>query len=227
MSTESAIAEVMPGKLNALVKNIMRQTGETDANEAVRLINSGEWVLTKVAQAIKNILESVGTIVVSATTGTFIAREKFVVGTDRKTRVKINHISNDFTEWFLSGGGKIEDPIGEQTLRYQALKQSSIDSPIIAELGGEPKVETTLTEVFSLMEKQPNGEEGVLLNNGWANIFYVRDKNNILRTMHMYWYGGWNAHAYSVEDPITWRDGYRAFSRNSVLESSVTVSTQV
>ena len=42
-----AIAEVMPGKLNALVKNIMRQTGVKDPNEAVRLINSGEWAIFK------------------------------------------------------------------------------------------------------------------------------------------------------------------------------------
>ncbi len=47
MSTEFAIAEVMPGKLNALVKNIMRQTGESDPNAAVRLVNSGEWVVSK------------------------------------------------------------------------------------------------------------------------------------------------------------------------------------
>ena len=47
MSTEFAIADVLPGKLNALVKNLMRQTGETDPNEAVRLVNSGEWVISK------------------------------------------------------------------------------------------------------------------------------------------------------------------------------------
>ena len=47
MSTEFAIAEVMPGKLNALVKNIMRQTGEADPNKAVRLVNSGEWVFSR------------------------------------------------------------------------------------------------------------------------------------------------------------------------------------
>jgi hypothetical protein len=47
MNIEFSIAEVMPGKLNALVKNIMRQTGETDPNEAVRLVNSGEWVVSK------------------------------------------------------------------------------------------------------------------------------------------------------------------------------------
>jgi hypothetical protein len=45
--TTFAIAEVMPGKLNALVKNIMRQTGATDPNEAVRLVNSGEWIVSK------------------------------------------------------------------------------------------------------------------------------------------------------------------------------------
>lgn len=42
-----AIAEVTPGKLNALVKNIMTQTGAKDPNEAVRLVNSGEWVVKK------------------------------------------------------------------------------------------------------------------------------------------------------------------------------------
>ena len=47
MSTEFVMADVLPGKLNALVKNIMSQTGETDPDEAVRLVNSGEWVVSK------------------------------------------------------------------------------------------------------------------------------------------------------------------------------------
>jgi hypothetical protein len=42
-----AIANVLPGKLNALVKNIMKQTGTDDPNEAVRLVNNGEWLLNK------------------------------------------------------------------------------------------------------------------------------------------------------------------------------------
>ncbi|MEX2090624.1 MAG: hypothetical protein WD989_00625 [Candidatus Paceibacterota bacterium] len=46
-NTEFAIAEVMPGKLNAMVKNIMSQVGVTDPNEAVRLINSGERVVVE------------------------------------------------------------------------------------------------------------------------------------------------------------------------------------
>lgn len=41
------IAEVMPGKLNALVKNLMHQMDLTDPNEAVRRINSGELALSE------------------------------------------------------------------------------------------------------------------------------------------------------------------------------------
>jgi len=37
-----AISNVLPGKLNALVKNIMKQTGVNDPNEAVRMVNAGE-----------------------------------------------------------------------------------------------------------------------------------------------------------------------------------------
>jgi hypothetical protein len=35
------------GRLNALVKNLMRQIGTDDPNEAIKCINSGEWVLTR------------------------------------------------------------------------------------------------------------------------------------------------------------------------------------
>lgn len=45
--SEFAIAEVTAGRLNALVKKIMQQTGVSDPNEAVRLVNSGEWIISK------------------------------------------------------------------------------------------------------------------------------------------------------------------------------------
>ncbi len=41
--SEFVIAEVLPGKLNALVKNLMKATGIADPNEVVRSINAGEW----------------------------------------------------------------------------------------------------------------------------------------------------------------------------------------
>ncbi|MDP2652397.1 MAG: hypothetical protein Q8O94_04635 [bacterium] len=47
MDTKFAIANVVPGKLNSLVKNLMRQMNITDPNEAVRRINSGEWIVSR------------------------------------------------------------------------------------------------------------------------------------------------------------------------------------
>jgi len=73
------------------------------------------------------------------------------------------------------------------------------------------------------MEKQATGEEGVLLNNGWANLFYVKDQSGVLRTVRVSWGGdGWRVNADSVENPDRWGGGRRVFSRNSVLESSET-----
>ncbi|PIT98507.1 MAG: hypothetical protein COT71_00465 [Candidatus Andersenbacteria bacterium CG10_big_fil_rev_8_21_14_0_10_54_11] len=40
-------AEVLPGKTNALVKNLMRPMEIDDPNEAVRRVNSGEWIVVQ------------------------------------------------------------------------------------------------------------------------------------------------------------------------------------
>jgi hypothetical protein len=182
---------------------------------------------TKLAPAVAKILELVSTVVVRATTSKFVAKDKFVVNTKRNANVKIPAVWENFTTWFLSDEGLTEDPITETTLRYHKLRKSSVDGPIITELGGEAKAETTLSEMFSLMAGQKNGEDGVLLNNGYANIFYIKDQKGVLRTVYVFWYdGGWFVNASSVESPDRWYDGSLVFSRNSVLDPSATVSAQ-
>lgn len=158
------------------------------------------------------LLEFLGTVAIPATAEKFVAREKFVVNTNHKAPVKISFIGSNFSEWFL---GKTEEPIGKITLRYHKLRRYSVDGPIIAKLGGEAKAETTLTEMFSLTECQKNGEDGVLLNNGYANIFYIRDINVCLRAVGVSWDGGgWDVGAGSVGYPFGWDDGGRVLSRN-------------
>jgi len=159
------------------------------------------------------LLESVGTITILATTGKFVVRDRFVVNTKQNASVKISDVGDNFTKWFF---GKIEEPISETELRYQTLRKASVDGPIIAELGGDNKAEITLTEIFALIATQSNGESGALLNNDRANIFYVKDINDMLRAVRVYWGGdGWCVYAYSVGFPRGWRDGDRVFSRNS------------
>jgi hypothetical protein len=198
------------------------------------------WVIGQIAQTpaipvhpfkSELLLKPVGTITIAAASERFVAKDRFVVNTEDDTRVKISNIGNNFTKWFLSGDGKTEDPIAEQTMRYDKLCQISVDMPTVAELGGEEKSETTLTETFFLMGKQWNGGSGALLNNGLANIFRIRDQNGVLRAVFVGWYGGgWVVYAGSVDGPLEGFVDAQVFSRlpaqagNSVLKSSEPVS---
>ncbi len=140
----------------------------------------------------------------------FIAKDKFRL--DSK-EVRFSVIWGNFDNWF---NGKIEEPFGEQKLRYGNLIKDSNDGLIIKELGGEAKAETTLTELYDLLKKQGQGEEGVLLTNGYANIFYIKDTSGLLRAVGAGGRDGeWVVSAGPVEHPRDWGVGRRVFSRNS------------
>jgi len=146
------------GQLNAMVKIIIKQVGENGPNLLLQEKLKIEFIEDSV-------LNFIGTTTTSATEK-FVANEKFVK--DSK-EVKFYGIWDNFQKWFLVEDGKTEEPINEQTLRYWNLTKSSVDGPIIEELGGEAKAETTLSELYDLLKKQSKGEEGVLLTNGYAN----------------------------------------------------------
>ncbi len=151
-------------------------------------------------------------VTLPARTEKFVAKDHFIVNTSRKAKVKISFLGDNFRNNFLN---KIEEPISKTTLHYQRLKEYLRDIPIINELGGKDKAETTLSEMFGLMEMQPNGENGVLLTNGYTNIFYVRDCVGVLWAAYCDWFGdGWHVYAFSVGRPRDWRDGSQVFSRN-------------
>lgn len=220
-----ALREFMTGPLNQLIVNLGGQDGNQWEKQFKQFLRKepcwteGNGTQVTELEATPSILEFISTIVVPATTTKFLAKEKFVINTKRNAPVKISYLGENFTAWFLNGDGKNEDPISEQTLRYHKLRQSSADGPIIAELGGAEKSETTLSEMFSLMEK--HSEDGVLLNNGGANIFYIKDNAGVLRAVDVGWRDdGWYVNAGSVGDQDRWFGGRRVFSRNSVLESS-------
>ncbi|PIP55699.1 MAG: hypothetical protein CO183_02645 [Candidatus Zambryskibacteria bacterium CG_4_9_14_3_um_filter_42_9] len=144
----------------------------------------------------------------------FIVRSKFVHDTDCEVKIKIGSISYNFKSWFLSGGTLIEDLKKDSILQYLKLRRSSSDIAIITELGGEVKAETTIYEMVYLLEGQGRGEEGILLNNGFANIFYVRDNAHILRSVFLIWdERGWFIDAHSIMDAHRGSCGCLVFSR--------------
>ena len=199
----------MLGVIYDLAEKLLGESGQEWLVELKRFLRKENcWT----DEIVKTILEFVGTVAVTLTAGKFIAKDNFVVNVNKNARVKISYLGDNFRENFL---GKIENLVGDISLAYHNLKESSRDIPIISELGGEELVETVLGVVFSLMCQQPNGEDGVLLNNGYANIFYVRDKSRVLWTVRVDWYGGgWGGLALSVDYPREWNDGGRVFSCN-------------
>lgn len=109
----------------------------------------------------------------------------------------------------LNGTGKIELDVPAGDLTIYRLRKNSVDKPILAELGGEETVEEFLAYMAELIEKQAKGEQGILLTNGYANIFYIKDDNGTLWAVFCYWYSGcseWRVEA----DPITDPDGVGA-----------------
>ena len=67
-----------------------------------------------------------------------------------------------------------------------------------------------------MVEVQSGGINGRLLNNGYANIFYVVGKGGAVFAVYMRWYGGlrpWFFLCFPLFDG-RWLGGRRAFSRN-------------
>ena len=183
-----------------------------NTSEAISLFDK---VVKERDKSILQLLEPVGTIDIPATTEKFVAKNHFGVDITEEAEIKISYLGDNFRFWFLN---KSEEPFPGSTLRYQTLKKGSVDGPIIAEieLDGKAKAEITLTELRLLLKKQPKGENGVLLTDGYANIFYIRDIDAVLRAVFVRWDGpGWYLYAYSVEYPAEWTAGIRVFSRNS------------
>jgi len=193
-----------------------------NAKDAISLFISAVINRAKPAvQAVTAFLSAIiaATFSVSSTTEKFVAKDKFKVDTERKAKVKISHLGDNFKEWFL---GKTENPFAGSTIYGRKLEKNSVDGPILQELGGNEAAETTLTEMYAAMEAQPNGENGDLLNNGWANIFYIKDVNGTLRAVRVRWSDdGWHVHACSVENPLEWFTDRRIFSRNSSVSQTV------
>jgi len=160
----------------------------------------------------KKLLELVTTVSVAACEK-FVAKEHFKVDTGRKAKVKIAFLWDNFSKHFLP---KTEEGVLAGEIKVHKLLQSSLDAPIMTELGDPRSYSTTLADLWGMLEKQPNGEEGALLVNGYANILYIHDTEGNLWAVYAYWvsgFGGWCVNAGSVGDPDGWSAGIQVLSR--------------
>jgi hypothetical protein len=201
-------------RLNGIIDKI--ENGGLDYQRtlnALQLVSDGKIQMSQPTPPTSPLLlDFVQIVIVPATTEKFVAGRNFLLKQDGGI---CSYLWDNFKSWFLEGDGKVEEPHAEAVLRCHKLRKNSVDTPLIAELGGEKVAETTLTEMFSLLQKQANGEKEILLTNGYANIFYVRDQSGVLRAVYAGWNDdGWYVHAFEVSYPSAWGAGSQVFSRN-------------
>lgn len=85
------------------------------------------------------------------------------------------------------------------------LKANAYDTDIRKELPDTHL--STLEDIAGLIEAQPNGQSGLLLNNGWANIFYVEGKNGEVFAVFVDWYSDrheWLVVDYELDEFVKW-----------------------
>jgi hypothetical protein len=117
-----------------------------------------------------------------------------------------------FSYHFLEQGGKTEPPQGQTIVEVYRVQQTWSDKEIIAELGGESKVEITLRELYFIVQQQPDGRPGILLTPKGVNVFFIRDWAKRLHTVIFHWDG----QAWQVDSPSginTISEGSQVFVR--------------
>jgi hypothetical protein len=106
---------------------------------------------------------------------------------------------------------KIEPALPAATLRYAMLTTRLSDFQLRRELGDA--AETTFAQVCALIEKQQNGEDGVLKKT-WSNVFYVTDAQGITRSVMVDWcIDRWNLVVFEIMERQYWNRTARVFSR--------------
>ena len=118
------------------------------------------------------------------------------------------YIWDSFENRVLSAAG-VEKPAGKAKLKSFDLTRNAYDREIKAELVA--KHEVKLWHIAKLIEAQPSGEDGPLLNNGYANLFYTAST-----VVSVVWVSDdryWDVRVWDL-DGRQWLGGSRVFFRN-------------
>ena len=208
MTTHETVRPVTQGQFRDIAATMIGAIPDLsfeDANQVIggkgNLVAGIQELFARFKSDAKSLLELLTTIILPATTR-FIARDHFKVDISPEAPVQIAYLGDNFKNHFL---GKVEENVPEARVRIHRLIRPSLDAPIVAALG--EKHEAFLAHLHQLLLRQPKGEQGDLLTDGYANIFYVRDAGNTLWAVGARWCGGgWRVDANSVGSPREWRD---------------------
>ncbi len=155
----------------------------------------------------------------------FDPKDKFNVDTSETSAIKISGRGSNFELWMLP---EVVAPRTGYVFEAHTLTSDANDEDILQ--GAErDDIDTDPAAIHYLVSQQPKGEEGPLLNDGKANIFYVQRKvegqgkiRSVRRVVHVDWYvRGWFFFACPIPDGREWNAGDRVFLRKPLGTMSV------
>ena len=177
-------------------------------------------VIKQILRQVPSLLQLVDKVTVAALP-TFDVATHFVLTPQYKRRgaeVFIGCMSED-AKLLVKGLG-LEPELPEATLKAYRLLRASGNDQIIAQLRGDREAQAIVTswaQMYEMMRWQGRGQKGFLLTNGYANVFYVGDSNNVLWAASCRWIclGDcyWSVYACPVTFPDTWPAGSQVLSR--------------
>ena len=163
----------------------------------------GEFVLTKVAQAVQKLFTHVTGL-------NFPGLPAFNINdffTKKNTKVKFYDIGSNFKSWF----GDMEVATTEaQKLSLDRLKQNSYDPDIIKEIGDENCNQSLAVIRWHIESGQAN-------KGSWYGGYFL-DKSGSRRAVYWDWdVGGWGVYAFEVPSSDRWNVGREFVSRKPLV----------
>lgn len=133
-------------------------------------------------------------------------------------------VSDDFTSRITLAYPNLIVRRGLVGIESFDLTNNLLDKTILArsEMGGEENVRKhafTPDQICDLMTLQPEGSAGKLLTNGFANLFYVVGKDEVLFVLFVGWDADnrrWRVVAWKLGENGIWHAGCRVFRNTQV-----------
>lgn len=183
------------------------RSGAISIGEVEEFLNRRNPFRQNAEAAKPNLLQYVGKFHHGGHAGEFDVKNCFKK--DNSDGIKFSGFGGNFTSNFLE---KVENKVPKGELKAHKLLRGAKDPEIIAALGDGH--ETYLVDLYGLLTQQYHGEDGLLLTNGFANIFYIRDASGNLWAVYAFWDGGgWDVLARSIVSPIGWNADRQVFGR--------------
>lgn len=146
----------------------------------------------------------------------FSAHEQLFINECHPQGVSVAQTWNNFIHPFLN---KVERPTEKTGLVFHKIGAVCTEERIISQLVANKmgKIDITLSQLFALLLKQGNGEEGDLLLPNKDNRCYILDVGGNLQAVNARWSRtckGWLLSAHEADSPHKWENNGQVITRN-------------